>query len=157
MNRLAAGNILFMTLMFLLISTILVTMGIRLGMTHLRIISNTQAHDEALGAARLVIDQVLNLPSSAAADPLARPPTPNPYPKKYLVDADKDGTNDYTVMLAQPTCLGFRIFDSASSGGGYQTYVVQWDLQATVTDARTGVQVVAHQGVRMLTKKAGCF
>ncbi|MEQ6290035.1 pilus assembly PilX N-terminal domain-containing protein [Vogesella sp. GCM10023246] len=149
MNRRATGNILFMTLMFLLISTILVTMGIRLGMTHLRIVSNSQAHDEALGAAQLVIDQVLNQPVSATTDPIANP---GAYPQTFQVDADKDGSNDYTVLLARPSCLGFREFDNSSVG--YQTYAVQWDFQATVTDSRTGTQVITHQGVRELTKTA---
>ncbi|WP_088968322.1 hypothetical protein [Vogesella sp. LIG4] len=143
----------FITLMFLLISTILVTLGIRLGMTHLRIVSNSQAHDEALNAGQLILDQLLNQPASVTADPLANP---NAFPQTFQVDSNKDGSNDFTVVVARPSCAGFRVFDSSSTG--YQTYAVQWDLQATVTDNRTGTQVVTHQGVRMLTKNSNsCF
>nr|WP_174874694.1 hypothetical protein [Vogesella oryzae] len=136
-----------MTLMFLLVSTILVSLGIKLGMSHLRIVANSQAHDEAVNAAQQVIDQIINQPTSATLDPIANP---GAYPQTFTVDADKDGVNDYSVLVARPVCEGFRELDSSSVG--YQTYAVQWDFQATVTDTRTGTQVITHQGIRVLTK-----
>ncbi|MFC3627034.1 PilX N-terminal domain-containing pilus assembly protein [Vogesella amnigena] len=147
MSRRPTGNILFMTLMFLLISTILVTLGIKLGMSHLRIVANSQAHDEALNAAQQVLDQIVHQPASAALDPIANP---DAYPQTFQVDADKDGSNDYSVVVARPTCEGFREIDDSSVS--YQTYAVQWDFQAVVTDSRTGTTVTTHQGIRVLTK-----
>lgn len=149
MSRRDRGNILFMTLMFLLISTILVTLGIKLGMSHLRIVANSQAHDEALNAAQQVLDQIVHQPSSATLDPIANP---GAYPQTFQVDADKDGSNDYSVEVARPTCEGFREIDDSSVG--FQTYAVQWDFQAVVTDTRTGTTVTTHQGIRVLTKDA---
>lgn len=56
------------------------------------------------------------------------------------------------MEVARPTCEGFREIDDSSVG--FQTYAVQWDFQAVVTDTRTGTTVTTHQGIRVLTKDA---
>jgi hypothetical protein len=74
------------------------------------------------------------------------------------VDINSDGTNDYTVNVALPTCTraviasngaksGVGLVMGASSG---KTWYTDWDLQATVADSITGAGVVVHQGVRVL-------
>jgi len=74
------------------------------------------------------------------------------------VDINNDGTNDYTVVVAAPTCLlmkaaeGYSVDFAASAPK--DSY---WNIQAVATDTRTGVTVTVNQGVRVrLAATATC-
>ena len=149
MGKPAAGNILLMTLLFLLLSTILVALSVRLGLGHMRIVRNDQAHAEAMDAAQMVLDRVISKPASAVADPLANPGS---YPQTQTVDIDQDGTADFTVVVSRPRCLG--VHDTAYSVGNSYTMApakaMLWEFTVTATSTQTGASVEIHQGVQVV-------
>lgn len=163
------GATLFIALIMLVVLTLFAVTAINLSNTNLRIAGNMQAKSEAEAAAQQVIEQVLSKDFTANLAAWTN--------KEIWVDINNDGANDYKVTVPKPTCLSSKplsnsdldpsiasdaaclgsgaatntgiISATAGSGGGAQSwcYKQQWDVQASVTDPRTGASVVLHQGI----------
>jgi hypothetical protein len=109
-----------------------------------------QHRNEAIAAANKALEQVVGSPF-----------TNDPVAQQITVDINNDGTNDYLVEVAQPTCIRATPVAAAGSTGtgssislglapAVSSYHTIWDLQATVTDTASGAAVTVHQGVRKI-------
>jgi Tfp pilus assembly protein PilX len=141
------GATLVVALIMLAIITLVVIGGFTLSNSNLKAVGNMQMREEAVAAGNRAVEVVLG-------SGFASPPTT----QDINVDINNDGTNDFVVTVAAPTCVKAVIASTAppsgiglsmGSGGG-TTWYTDWDIQATVNDAATGASVEVHQGVRLL-------
>jgi Tfp pilus assembly protein PilX len=146
LRRSQRGATMIIALIMIATITLLVISSFTLSSTNLKSVGNMQIREESLAAANRAIELVL---SSAFTD--------SPTAQEITVDINADGTNDYTVAVAQPSCVRKTLASSGgktqvglSMGSSDKTWYTDWDLDATVTDAATGAKVRVHQGVRVL-------
>ncbi len=150
------GATLLVGLIMLVIITLLVTSAFSLSTSNLKSVGNMQLRNEAVAAANLAIEQVISSPF-----------TTTPTAETISVDINQDGTYDYDVVIATPTCNRASLSSGAVSSsasfaslavtGGNGTsamsvdgfYNTVWDLDATVTDAASGATVHVHSGTRV--------
>lgn len=150
------GAALVVGLILLALITIMVVSAFNLSSTNVQAVGNMQLRDEAIAAANRGIELVM---SSAF--------TEAPAAQTVDVDIDNDGTMDFQVEFARPTCVSAERIGgtsvppsslflgeafTASTSDAYRTV---WDLQADVSafDQGTvayGTAVHVHQGVRVL-------
>ncbi len=141
------GATLIIGLIMLVLLTLIVVNAFTLSSTNLKAVGNMQTHDEGIAAANQAIEQVIGSPFTDA-----------PVAQSLNVDINKDGTTDYVVVIAAPTCVRAVVAASAdpsdveldpsmSSGSTWNT---EWDIDSTVTDAASGASVHVRQGVRVL-------
>lgn len=163
-KRRQQGATLFIALIMLVVLTLFAVTAINLSNTNLRIAGNMQARAEVEAAAQQAIEQVISSDF-----------TTNPIAMSIDIDINNDGTKDYTATIPTPVCLSSKPLlnsdldtsieadlkclssSAAPSGpvgpGGPKStaqswcYKQQWDVQARVTDSRTGASVNLHQGV----------
>ncbi len=148
------GVTLIVGLILLILITLMVTMAFTLNTANLKSIGNMQFRNESIAAANKAIEQVIgtNFPIGFTSVPPAQTLT---------FDINNDGTADYTVAVAVPTCVQATQVAGFTGGGaccgarapicncGTPFYSTMWDVQATVTDALSGANVVIRQGFRM--------
>lgn len=142
------GATLLVGLVMLVVLTLLVVSGIRASSANLKIVGNVQARDEAAAQAQLAVEDMLNNVSNFY----------NPASRTLSVDADGDGSAEYTVLVSAPVCLKLITVDGYSvefaDSAPKDSY---WDVAVQVTDARTGATATAHQGVKVrLDSTANC-
>jgi len=165
------GAALIVGLIMLLLITLAVTAGFTLSNTNLKSVGNMQNRNEAVAASNRAIEEVaasLLLPGVDGSPSLAAPKA-----TASLVDINNDGTNDYTVDIAPPTCVratkstdtgGGGAIGPGGIGGGASTagsglnalpdqYNSVWDITTTVTHAASGTVTSVRQGVRALLSK----
>ena len=141
------GATLIVGLIMITLITLIVVNAFTLSSSNLKSVNNMQIRDEALAAANRGIEQVISSPFTNA-----------PVAESLNVDINNDGTTDYVVAIAQPTCVkavaattaapsDVELGSSMSTGSTWNT---EWDITATVTDAATGATVKVSQGVRVL-------
>ncbi len=141
------GATLIVGLIMIVLITLIVVNAFTLSSSNLKQVNNMQLRDEALSAANQAIEQVISSPFTNA-----------PTAETINVDLNKDGTTDYVVQIALPSCgravqatvaalSDVELGSAMSSGGSWNT---EWDLSATVTDAASGASVVVKEGVRVL-------
>lgn len=143
------GATLVVGLIMLVLITLLVVSAFTLSSTNLQAVGNVQFRDESIAAANRAIEQVI---SSAFADA--------PTAEDINVDIDNNGNVDYVVRIAAPTCI--RTTKLAGGGTGTASsvtlgiaaapnnYNALWEIDATVSDARSGASVRIHQGIMVL-------
>ena len=170
-NRRQGGAALIVGLIMLVLITLAVTAGFTLSNTNLKSVGNMQNRNEAVAASNRAIEEVassLLLPGVDGSPSLAAPQG-----TVSLVDINNDGTTDYTVVVAPPTCV--RATKTTDTGGGTSgiggiggnssttgaglnalpdQYNSVWDISTTVTDEKTGTSTAVRQGVRALLSKA---
>ena len=139
----------FISMLMLILITVLVVTAYSLSTTNLRAVGNVQVREEALAAAQDYIEQVVaspfvNDPNSAAVDDVP-------------IDINADGNADYLVDLAVPVCVratqaNIQLASSVTLPGMTATsaWDTIWELDATATEATSGVSVNVAQGVRVL-------
>lgn len=143
------GAILIVGLIMLLLITLMVGSAFTLSGTNLKAVGNMQFRDEAIAAANTGIEQVLSSAFTSA-----------PTAESINVDINNDGTNDYLVAIATPTCLRESIAGASApssvslSGLSSSTWNTVWSLDSTVTDAVSGTAVHVRSGVRVLLSDA---
>ena len=148
------GATLIVALIMLAIITLVVIGGFTLSTSNLKSVGNMQMREEAIAAGNRAVEVVLGSPFASA-----------PAEQEINVDINGDGTNDFTVTVAAPTCVRAVIASTgAPSSIGLSmgsstatTWHTDWDIQATVDDPVTGAKAVVRQGVRVLltdTEKA---
>ncbi len=149
------GAALVVGLILLTLITIMVVSAFNLSSTNVQSVGNMQLRDEAIAAANRGIELVMSSAFTAA-----------PSAQTVDVDIDNDGTMDFHVDFAKPTCVSAERIPGATPGGtsiflgtlGAVTgdvYQTVWDLNADVSafDPNTvahGTAVHVHQGVRVL-------
>ena len=140
------GMTLLVGMIMLVLITMLVTTAFTMSTSNLKAVGNMQAHDQAIAAANLALEQVLSSPF-----------TTSPQAESINVDNNNDGTTDYVVTIATPVCVRASIDTLASksdSDNPKLMFITQWntiwDVQAVVTDANTGAHTTVSAGMRVL-------
>ncbi|MCG2592856.1 pilus assembly PilX N-terminal domain-containing protein [Ramlibacter sp. XY19] len=139
------GATLIVALIMLALITLLVVNAFTLSSSNLKAVGNMQSREETMAAANQAIERVISSPFYNALGT-----------QTWSVDINKDGTNDYEVTTAKPTCIragqATSAYPSDVELGAAMTsgsfWNVDWDIQASVTDSLTGASVIVHQGVR---------
>ena len=139
------GATLIVGLIMLVLIALIVLSAYTFSLSNLKSVGNMQVREEAITAANLAIEQVI-----------ASPFTDAPTAQEINVDINKDGTNDFVVMVEAPTCIKALIasssgntqlgFNTNAAGGTWNT---EWDINSRVTDTATGASVQIRQGVRV--------
>lgn len=143
------GMTLLVGMIMLVLITMLVTTAFTMSTSNLKAVGNMQAHDQAIAAANVALEQVLSSPF-----------TTSPAAESINVDNNNDGTADYVVAIATPVCVRASIDTSASlsSQGLNMSTITQWntiwDVQAVVTDGNTGANTTVSAGMRVLLTQA---
>lgn len=168
-GRRQAGMVLITALVMLVVVTLLVIAGINMTNVNTRIAYNMQIREEAQAATQQVIEQMVSNPANFNS--------PLPPPATVAVDINNDGTADYSVTAATPSCIASTpikqsqldasnpadvpCFGTSSlqntglvggnaSAGASLCASTTWDVSATYSDpAATGLSVVTHQGVNL--------
>ncbi len=134
------GISLLVGLVMLAVLTLLVVSAVRMSNSNLKIVGNQQARDEITAAAQQAIEQVMSSASNFYT----------PVAQTFNIDANNDGTPDYTVQTTAPICLQTVPVEGYSEE--FATSAPQdthWDIAATATDPRTGATITIHQGVKV--------
>jgi Tfp pilus assembly protein PilX len=145
------GATLVVALIMLALITLLVVNAFTLSSSNLKAVGNMQIRDEAVAAANKAVEQII---STNFTNPLSA--------HNVSVDINNDGTQDYAVAVAMPTCAKAAIFTAAlpsdvelgSSMTAGGTWYTDWDILATVTDTATGASVKVRQGVTVVLSQA---
>lgn len=145
------GATLIIGLIMIVLITLIVVNAFTLSSSNLKAVGNMQVRGEAVAAANEALELVISSAFTAA-----------PVEQSVNVDIDKNGTNDYLVAIASPTCVRAMAASEAAPsdvelGAGMSsgsTWNTDWDLDATVTDASSGASVRVRQGVRVLLTSA---
>jgi hypothetical protein len=139
------GATLIIGLILLVLISLIVVNAVTLSSSNLKAVGNMQARDESVAAAGQAIEKFISAPFYNSVGT-----------QTFAVDINGDGTNDYSVVLAQPVCVGWKQAAVAAPSdvempttmqfaAEYQT---DWDIKGTVTDGATGASVEVHEGVR---------
>lgn len=166
------GMTLIMALIMLMVLTMLALTSFNLGKANLHIVSNMQQRDEAIAAAREVLEETISTtrlfenPTNVLLNPCGVANT-------RCVDTNGDGTPDLTVVLSPPTCvMAQAILNSdlnvgvaeddlectvgsgndamgtvGSASGASLCANSVWDVTAQATDNVTQAQVQVTQGI----------
>ncbi len=140
------GMTLLVGMIMLVLITMLVTTAFTMSTSNLKAVGNMQAHDQAIAAANVALEQVLSSPF-----------TTTPQAESINVDNNNDGTADYVVAIATPVCVRASIDTLASKSdidnpllSTIDQWNTVWDVQAVVTDANTGANTTVSAGMRVL-------
>jgi len=130
-------------MIMLVLITLLVVSAINSGSVNLRIAGNMQAEEGARAVAQQAIEQFIGVYTNFYPTPT----TPN-------FDINNDGTSEYVVSIAAPTCkIAAKQVPGKSTDcingarAGLFCWDTVWEVVATATDAKTGVRQVVTQGV----------
>lgn len=146
-GRRQRGATLIVGLIMIVLITLIVVNAFNLTSSNLKAVGNMQVRDEAIAAVNGAIEQVI-------ASPFAVTPAGG----TFNIDIDKDGTNDYTVVVAVPTCTKAWIQATTDPSdvelgpgmASISTWNTEWDIDASATHAATGATVRVRQGTRAL-------
>lgn len=151
-TRQQRGATLIIGLIMIVLITLIVVNAFTLSSSNLKSVGNMQIRDEAIAAANEAAERLISTDFTVALGT-----------QTFTVDIDKNGTTDYTVALAKPTCIREKVsrttppsdFDQPglTSASWWNT---DWDIDTTVTDAASGASVRIRQGVRVLVFNSGC-
>lgn len=163
-RRAQRGVTLVIGLIMLVLITLVITTAFSLSTTNLKSVGNMQVRDEAIAAANIAIEQEVGSPftNAPALVPARLVDINNDGSNGVTFDGANDGTYEYSVRIEQPVCVraSQAIIATSSSvtlGTSMSTspfWNTIWDLDATVTDLRSGVSVHVRQGVRVLLSEA---
>lgn len=144
--RAQRGATLIVGLIMLVLLTLVVTSAFMLSTGNLKAVGNMQFRNEAAAAANKAIEQVLGSDFTKA-----------PGAEQVNVDINNDGSTDYVVDVATPTCIRASVAAAAAKSSlklpamSTQSYWnTVWDIDATVNDAVSGASIRIRQGVRVL-------
>lgn len=141
------GATLIIGLIMLVLITLIVVNAFTLSSSNLKSVGNMQVREEAVAAANQAVERLISSPFTNSLGA-----------QSFTVDINKDGTDDYTVAVAVPSCIralqataaapsDVEMGAAMSSGSTWNT---EWDIDATVTDPASGASVRVRQGVRVL-------
>lgn len=142
------GATLIVGLIMLLLLTLTIGSAFTLSGTNLKSVGNMQMRDEALAAANAAIEELLALDFVGTGN------------QTIPVDINKDGTDDYQVQIAAPSCVRVTIADAASPSSvnlaalSSDTWHTVWQIEGTATNLASGTSVKVREGVRVLLTDA---
>lgn len=166
------GITLIMALVMLVVLTMLALTSFNMNQSNLQIVSNMQQRDEAMAAAREVIEETISSTRffETPGNVLANPCGAN---NQRCVDVNGDGTTDVTVAITPaPSCVkakaiksteldiavkedldctigtpqGVWATEGANTGNSTCSNTV-WDVHVVATDVVTEAQVEINQGI----------
>ena len=171
------GVTLVVALIMLVLLTLLALTSFNVGKSNLQVVSNMQQRDEAVAAAREVIEETISstrffdTPGNVLANPCGAP-------NLRCIDSNGDGTPDVTVALTPPpTCVKAQSIknsdldvsiddDAGCTIGSPQNFAVAgavtgnsecansiWEVTAVSTDATTQASVTVTQGIAVRVAK----
>lgn len=140
------GVALIVGLIMLVIISLVIVGAFSLSATNAKSVGNMQVREEALAAANQAVEVLISSNFTVAMNT-----------NTFTVDINKDGTTDYVVNTAVPTCIrAVKASDAKPSDvelgpsmSGGVDWLTDWDIDATVSDAATGASVRVRQGVRV--------
>jgi Tfp pilus assembly protein PilX len=145
------GVTLFVGLVMLVLITVMVTSAYSLSNTNLKSVNNMQTRNEAISAANVAIEQILDSPF-----------TNSPTAEEINIDINNDGITDYVVNIETPVCIRAAI-DSTSPGAissitlgaglsaaATSSWNTMWEINAVVTDVITGAATRVRSGTQVL-------
>jgi Tfp pilus assembly protein PilX len=143
------GIVLIVALIMLLLISLVVASAFTLSTSNLKSVGNVQYHAESVTAANSAIESTITGTFLTALNTTS----------SVNVDLDKDGNIDYRVDVQIPLCPVRVKQVSETTPSGYETtggsasvagtYITDWELIATVTDAVTGAASTVREGVRL--------
>jgi len=141
------GATLVVGLIMLVAITMMMLSAFSLSGGNLKAAGNMQFRNEAIAAARIAIEQTINI-NFAAIDSAN-------YPATVDIDIDRDNTIDYVVSIKAPACLKATLIPAAPvslSGelgnvANLPYYMTLWEIEATAYSQATGSAAVARQGI----------
>lgn len=164
------GATLLVGLVMLVVLTLLVVSAIRSGNINMRIAGNTQMQEEAAAAAQQATEQVIS--TNFTANPVTQTIlvdingdgttkyTATVAPQTCTSSQQLTNGNLNPSNPADQPCIpssaaqntGMLILNadgtvSSAASTPSWCYAQQWDVQATVTDTRTGATATTHQGI----------
>jgi Tfp pilus assembly protein PilX len=139
------GATLIIGLILLVLISLIVVNAVTLSSSNLKAVGNMQSRNESVAAANQAIERLISAQFYEAVGT-----------QTFTVDINGDGTDDYSVTLAQPVCLGWKQAAVAAPSDVEMPVTMQyaaeyqtdWDVQANVADSSTGASVEVHEGVR---------
>jgi hypothetical protein len=145
------GATLIIGLILLVLISLIVVNAVTLSSSNLKAVSNMQVRNESVAAADQAIERFISAPFYNSVGT-----------QTFAVDINGDGTNDYSVIVGQPQCLGWKQASVAAPSdvelppnmqfaAEFQT---DWDIVATVSDSASGAAVEVHEGVRKRLSQA---
>ena len=151
------GATLVIGLILLTLIALAVSTAFLMSSSNLQSVGNMQRRDESIATANFASEQVISGIQSAisAGTPFVA--------DEINVDVDRDGTNDYQILVAQPSCIEAKPI--AGSGQGNQCSInvpcnipggsleILLDISAEAKDVRSAgsdSRVVVRQGIRVL-------
>ncbi|MDH4235161.1 MAG: PilX N-terminal domain-containing pilus assembly protein [Gallionella sp.] len=149
------GSTLLVALIMLVLLTLIAVSAMKSTTSSIQVVGNAQFREEAKAAAQKAIELVLSDDSSTNFRNI---PVGNTLPEQRI-DVNADGTADYTVTFARPSCLSSAAVIPgqqgippvcAAQGGLAVCFWTRWDIRAVVSDVNTGASVVLHQGVKTI-------
>lgn len=172
------GVTLFMSMIMLVILTLLALSSFNVSQSNLQVVSNMQARDESLYAARAVIEEVISgTRFSTSPKQTLSAQTGCKGDNFRCIDTNGDGAADVTVEIPDdPTCVKVKILKTAQldmniptqancAVGASQTPGVVgantgnslcadsvWEVQAVATDDVTEAKVTVTQGIAVMTE-----
>ncbi len=158
------GAVLVVGLIVLALITLMVTAAFKFSTFNLKSVGNMQAHHEAVAAANMAIEKVIGAWSLEHALSATQ----------VDIDIDNNGSFDYKVMIALPTCVKSTAGRTAGDPGSDCTtdmdgkttcvpgtavpslYNVTWDIHATSTGNSSGTTVHVRQGMSKSISQTQC-
>jgi Tfp pilus assembly protein PilX len=139
------GATLIIGIILLVLISLIVVNAVTLSSSNLKAVGNMQSRNESVAAANQAIERLISAQFYEAVGT-----------QTFTVDINGDGTDDYSVTLAQPVCLGWKQAAVAAPSDVEMPVTMQyaaeyqtdWDVQANVADSSTGASVEVHEGVR---------
>lgn len=165
------GITLIMALVMLVVLTLLALTSFNLTRSNLQIVSNMQQREEAVAAAREVIEETISS-TRLFETPANILPNPCGAPNQRCIDVNGDGANDVTVAITPaPRCVKAQAIKSTELDladaddlgctlGANQNFGTAgattgnsacansiWDVHVVATDAVTEAKVEVTQGI----------
>ncbi|SFP81929.1 PilX N-terminal [Nitrosomonas cryotolerans] len=141
------GATLVVGLIMLVVITLLTVSAFRLTGGNLKAVGNMQFRNEAIAAANMAIEQMINIHFATL--------NPADYPTLINVDIDQNDIVDYVVSVRVPTCIkaipASVNFSELSGVNANITnsgdYLTLWEIEVNVENQATGASIIAKQGI----------
>lgn len=146
--RVQRGATLVVGLIILVVITILTISGFTLSGGNLQVVGNMQHRQEALAAAQVGIEQIINVNFATA--------NPANYPAVVNVDITRNNVTDYVVSVNAPVCIkSVPAPANPETSSGVNANVPNitdqftlWEIEASAQDQSSGAAIVVKQGVK---------
>lgn len=142
------GAVLLVVLVMLVILTLFAVSSISNTNLNLKIVGNTQTEKVMESAAQEAIEQVL----SNAANFMI----PIPNPGLINVNGGSSYVNGAIVSVATPVCIMNTLAPGYDLNNALAPEDDVWEVQASVTDNKSGASTVVHQGVKVRELAGNC-